>query len=104
MRVPFAFIPSYLRSFALKSCFAQGGRRAGLARQCHAEARSAMKLRRTPDRSADAHRLVGVARHKPDHRCGIVLSTQPLEKTAKQFNLFSDPCRKFVAGCTDLRG
>jgi len=56
----FAFIPSYLRSFALKPCFAQGGRRAGLARECHADARSAMKLRRTPDRSTDAHRLVGV--------------------------------------------
>src|SRR5271170_3223953 len=45
-----------------------------------------------------AHRslTMGVAPHKPDHRCSIVLSTQPLEKTAKQFNWFSDPCRKFV--------
>src|SRR5271168_871113 len=100
----FAFIPSYLRSFALKPCFAQGGRRAGLARERHADARSAVKLRRTPDRSADAHRLVGVSVHKPDHRCSIVLSTQPLEKTAKQFNWFSDPCRKFVANCAGLRG
>src|SRR5271156_4687055 len=100
----FAFIPSYLRSFALKPYFAQAGRHAGLARECHAEARSAMKLRRTPDRSADAHRLAGVARHKPDQRCSIVLSTQPLEKTAKQFNWFSDPCRKFLANCAGLRG
>src|SRR5271156_541794 len=55
------------------------GQTCGIGEGVPADARSAMKLRRTPDRSAIAHRLVGVARHKPDHRCSIVLSTQPLK-------------------------